>query len=959
MQRDPTTGSQRPNGVFNFARPVAALLVCSFLIAISTGCHRGYYRRQADSDARSLIREKLNDPRWNQIEPSIDINPESRMFDPFSADHPPMPPDDPASNKLMHCVDDKQGYPLWNANGNTGYVSNPQWRSYLPVNEQGVLELNVDRAVQLSLLNSTLWQREKEDLFLSALNVSLARFGFDTQASWGWQSFFRTRGELSGGFSSIELDRPTPVGSTQISRLGATGTELLVGIANSIIWRFGGGVDSQTGTTLINASIIQPLLRGAGRDVILESLTQVERTLLADIRGVERFRRGFYLFIVTGRRAGDGALANLLNEPDFAILTADGYLGLLLTQQSIRIAEFNVQSLQNVLNQFREFFTEERIDLLQVVQAENSLYDAQGNLLEAKVDYQNALDSYKRDLGLPPDVPIIVEDPFLSRFELIDDQLLARQLQITALRDEIGEQLEQINPFSMDDDQLEIPAVEWSDELQQNLESLGPFLDLMEPLFQAMQDSDVTLIRKDFDRMRKARPDRLRKLAALREFIETSDIEFDIEPAILREDEVESADRLENELQELLTNKFNKTRDSLITLRSNVARLIMDGPGLSAEQLRVRLENDVLFEAPEILTQVANIAIELNLLQARARVDSITLPDVDISAEDAFAIALQFRRDLMNARAALVDAWRQIEFVADDLESTLDVVFEGNVGTIGNSNNPFGVNFKTNTFGVGLRFDAPITRLSERNAYRQALIEYQRTRRLYYNFEDSINQNLRQTIRELEQSRVLFQLTRRSIRTAIQQVELSQYRLIEPQRPGEGGGIGGSTLGPTAANDLTRALDALQRTQTDFVRIWVNYEVLRRGLDYDLGTMQLTPDGFWLDPGIISVNSAWRAAEAMGISPEDICLPVQTVVLDGVDVYGADSKMAPAMAPEPPVEIEPGSPQNDAVPPGQDPPAPPSDPNAPELGPRLGYVPQWLREVQSSREASKTGNTVR
>jgi hypothetical protein len=29
----------------------------------------------------------------------------------------------------------------------------------------------------------------------------------------------------------------------------------------------------------------------------------------------------------------------------------------------------------------------------------------------------------------------------------------------------------------------------------------------------------------------------------------------------------------------------------------------------------------------------------------------------------------------------------------------------------------------------------------------------------------------------------------------------------------------------------------------------VNYEVIRRSLDFDLGTMQLTPEGLWLDPG--------------------------------------------------------------------------------------------------------------
>ena len=43
----------------------------------------------------------------------------------------------------------------------------------------------------------------------------------------------------------------------------------------------------------------------AGRDVIMESLTQAERTLLANVRQLDRFRRGFYVQTITGRRPGD------------------------------------------------------------------------------------------------------------------------------------------------------------------------------------------------------------------------------------------------------------------------------------------------------------------------------------------------------------------------------------------------------------------------------------------------------------------------------------------------------------------------------------------------------------------------------------------------------------------------------------------------------------------------------
>ena len=363
------------------------LLVCAgtfVALLFIAGCHRSYYRRQADVEARSLIREKLNDPRWDQLDPSIDTRFDSRMHDPFSTDHPPMPQDDRRSHELMHCVDDKPGYQHWHVNGDTEYVANPEWRSYLPLDERGVLVIDLDDAVQLSLLHSDAFQSQRETLYLSALDVSLQRFGFDTQSFYGFNGFFRTQGSGAPGGAESQLEF-TP-NQTGFTKLGINGATLAVNIANSVIFNFAGN-NTQTASTLLDFSLIQPLLQGAGRQIILESLTQAERTLLANVRQLERFRRGFYLNITIGRAPGAGPGGAFLAEPAGGGVAAGGYLGLLQTQQEIRISEFNVQSLENVLEQFREFWREERITLLQVRQSEQSLFAAQQTLVNQKVQY--------------------------------------------------------------------------------------------------------------------------------------------------------------------------------------------------------------------------------------------------------------------------------------------------------------------------------------------------------------------------------------------------------------------------------------------------------------------------------------------------------------------------------------------------------------------------------------------
>lgn len=850
--------------------PALKLTLAVGLFAASTvalvGCHRGYYRRQADAEAYSLIHQKLNDPRWNQLDPSIETQHDSRMHDPFSADHPPMPQDDRASHELMHCVDGKPGYQHWHVNGDVTTAASPDWRGYLPLDERGILVLDMETAVQLSLIHSPDLQRQRETLYLSALDVSLERFGFDTQSFYGWSTFFRTQGREAPGGASTSIDLTPGPTQTRLQKLGISGASLAVGIANTVIWNFAGN-NTQTASTLIDFSLIQPLLRGAGRQVVLESLTQAERTLLANVRQLERFRRGFYLNVSTGRNAGAGPGGNFLNEPAGGNANAGGFLGLLQTQQQIRISEFNVRSLENVLEQFREYFREQRINLLQVRQAEQTLYNAQESLLRQKVQYENELDQFKRTMGLPPDLQIEIQDPFLQQFELIDDTLLERQLEVNSLREVIGGVLRQINPNGENGQFNEDEELEWTDELEQSVRKLVPVLRMFEPYFEKVEGPDSELVEGDFAKLESVTIRRRQELEELRTFIEQSEIDYEIEPTILQPESVESADQLRAELTEL-KNKINLIRGQVVTLIANIDKLANEASDLTSDELKQRLETDIIYEAPEIQTKLVDAVIELTLLQARARTNAISLPEVDLDSRTATTIACQFRRDLMNARAALVDQWRQIELAADDLESGLDVVFDGSVGS--STDNPFRINWNTNQFGVGLRFDAPLTRYTERNLYRNTLINYQQARRDFYNFEDAISQNLRTTIRSLEQNKVLFELNRRGISSAIQQVELAQFDLKKPVQPGTGGR---SSLGPTAANDLTRALNDLQQAQNSFLSVWVNYEVLRRGLDFDLGTMQLSPEGYWLDPGVIDAMYAYRAAEAFGIPADSVCIP--------------------------------------------------------------------------------------
>jgi hypothetical protein len=184
-----------------------------------------------------------------------------------------------------------------------------------------------------------------------------------------------------------------------------------------------------------------------------------------------------------------------------------------------------------------------------------------------------------------------------------------------------------------------------------------------------------------------------------------------------------------------------------------------------------------------------------------------------------------------------------IYFNANDLRSDLNVVFSGDIGNLGQ--NPLRIRDTTGRLRAGVQFDAPLTRLDERNQYRQALIEYQQARRNYYQFRDGVSQGLRSRLRQMRLNELNFELRRAAVLVAISQVDLTQLRLAQPPQPGIE-----TIVSPTQARDLVQSLGDLLNVQNDFLSVWVNTEVQRMGLEFDLGVMELDAAGLRRDPGV-------------------------------------------------------------------------------------------------------------
>ena len=804
------------------------------------GCSRSEYRVQADQEAYQTIEERNHDPRWRTPEYSVDMDPRSRFYENNSEDCPPMPKDDPTAHEYMHLVNGKEGWQHWHENGTRGMLENPAWRDNLPdyvaVSNQNIVQLDLDSAIQLAYLHSPNHQTQLETMYLSALDVSGERFQLETQLFAGYGGSYRHRGKLAnstlsydpvsrgwvvsnpGDVAGLEnnrhtLGRPSLANPALLAQKNlATAGQLLAGFANSFVFEFTGG-DGNLSASLANFSFIQPLLRGAGQDIALENLTFDERKLLGNLRAYSQFRQGFLTQVTIGelgvagpQRGGAGTSIQSFGGNGFV----GGYLGILQQEQELRFANDNLILLERTLDELTLREKNNAISLIQVYQFRQSVESQKASLLSQANSIQLAKDRFKtQTLGLPPDVPIDLDKGLIDPFQFFSREVRDIQTRGSKLQQSLGklrlpgveqpeDEVQGIKPPCEDqpEDQPEDNEPLTSDALKAIIAEIRT---IVPPVIQLFQST-----RQDFRSMKAITPDREAEFK--REF--GSNYKAVVE--FYRDIQCQEEESLKT-LEATLPNQ-----DELDQIEAELSRRTLEeSHSLLISWLRqLRLKVD-----------------QLSLIQARCRSDLVDVSPVDLTAPDAYQMALTNRLDFMNGRAALVDSWRLIQVRADALQSVLDVTAAGDVRTSGN--NPADFRAPTSNLRLGLEFDAPVTRLLERNAYRESLITYQRSRRSFIQSRDSLHLGLRALLRDLDVLRRSLSIRRRALWIAIGQVDQTQSDLENPQ----------AQLGPTTTFNLLGAASALRESQNSFLRTWLSYQAARLRLARELGIMELNDDG--------------------------------------------------------------------------------------------------------------------
>src|SRR5262245_53945872 len=194
--------SARPfGGVMGQRRRLLLMLALLLAATAAGGCTRRFFRNYADRDVDALLTEKNVFEPWKIENWHVYPDPRARFADPTDPDHPPLPPDDPAAQYLS--PNPQRPYKKGGVGRveGTGYLdviaawnvmnraerppqlapvpegTPPTMSPTPPGPSPGAAEhpylINLEQSCELGLFNSRDYQDQRENLYLTALPVSL------------------------------------------------------------------------------------------------------------------------------------------------------------------------------------------------------------------------------------------------------------------------------------------------------------------------------------------------------------------------------------------------------------------------------------------------------------------------------------------------------------------------------------------------------------------------------------------------------------------------------------------------------------------------------------------------------------------------------------------------------------------------------------------------------------------
>ena len=223
------------------------------------------------------------------------------------------------------------------------------------------------------------------------------------------------------------------------------------------------------------------------------------------------------------------------------------------------------------------------------------------------------------------------------------------------------------------------------------------------------------------------------------------------------------------------------------------------------------------------------IRLDLKLLDA---INQLGLPAVSVTDQEGYYMAITNRLDFLNNIDRFEDSKRKVRVARQDLLPSLSFIADASL------KDQFYSSFQPENYSATLKMklDLPLDQLSERNAYRTSLINFERQVRTLATELDQLRDGIRTNVRNLERQHQSYFTQEQALANAEQSVLATTLRM----RLG---------LPGIRTKDIIDAQTALTSAQQALSKALIDYHKTRLNLLLDVGQLDTTQEQFWLKAG--------------------------------------------------------------------------------------------------------------
>jgi outer membrane protein TolC len=299
--------------------------------------------------------------------------------------------------------------------------------------EIGARILRLDDALDTAVHHSRDYQNHKEQLYLTGLSLALARHQFAPIFSANGEATVSSENTpvtatVSNNLTHLVTTNVFFTDDRNVSGSGSINVSWLIADVGRIsaaftsdFLRFVTGDARVAESSALSATLISPLLRDAGFKREKEALIQSERDLLYALRTFTQYRK------------------------DFSVQIARDYYNVLGQRDAARNSFLNYQSSTKNAERTRAMVAEGRDTTANLGRLEQQELTSESSWINAVRSYQQALDDFKIEVGLPVEAVVILDETELEALQIqhpqisVDDSIkvaLAGRLDYMNARDE-------------------------------------------------------------------------------------------------------------------------------------------------------------------------------------------------------------------------------------------------------------------------------------------------------------------------------------------------------------------------------------------------------------------------------------------------------------------------------------------------------------------------------------------